>query len=335
MAQGAQNTATKIGPQKIKPPLTKAMDLHAAQSEAWRGRESKYEGLPSEEGLGLSGSGFESELSGPEEGGPALPVQFGQFYNPLDRRQPSIYAPEYLSPGSMATGPDEQELEEEGGTQESDVERLSHFQADQRQAMLAEEQLTGVPSAPGRQSRLAEAGRNKEAGSSTRTVDSKTDQKQGKVDEIGRTLKLLSNQAGQRMEGEKRQRQIQDIKDRIEKLKKAKQTFKNLFDAGEIGASESIVPIFTLWAEWNIDLINKHIADGKIPMFEQKPGEGALPFEKSLSQVKDGITVLADILIPVSMLATVILPLTIVALIVVSMFGLFLNIMNAFGVSIL
>ncbi|MDD5438048.1 MAG: hypothetical protein PHC70_02800 [Patescibacteria group bacterium] len=331
MARQAQ-AATKLGPQKIKPPLTKAMDLHAAQNEAWRERARNYEGLPEEEGLGLSSSGFESELGGSEEGTPALPVQFGQFYNPLEQRRPSMSEPEYLGPGSMATEPEDEEIEEEGGTPASDVEMLSQFQAKQKQAALAEEQLTGAPSAMGAQSRQAQAGKTQEQPEASKAKRPSETGAPGKTDEVSMALKLLSNQANQRLQGQQMQQKVQDFKDRLEKLNKAKQTFKNLFDVGEIGASESIVPIFTLWAEWNIDLINKHVADGKIPMFEQKPGEGALPFEKTLSQVKDGITILADILIPVSVISSLMLPLVLVALIVVSMFGVFLSIVNAFNI---
>jgi hypothetical protein len=333
MARKPKKSGSSIGPQEIKPPLTKAMDLHAAQREDWRGREQAYEGLSADEGLELSDSGLESEMGGPEIG-PTPPIQFGQLYDPLDKRRPAIFAPEYLGPGSMATEPEE-DLEKGGGEMESDeIEKLSQFESDQRQSALTEEQFIGGQAAPGRQTRTATAGKeptsqiSKKSARQTRQV-----QAPGKLDEIGMSLKLLSNQANLRL-GQEKQRQVQEFKDKLEKLKKAKQTFKNLFDAGEIGASESILPIFTLWAEWNIDLINKHVANGKIPLFEQKPGPGALPLEKTLSQVKDGITILADILIPVSLIASLVVPLTIVALIVGSMFGTFLQIAKLFGMSI-
>lgn len=312
------------------------MDLHAAQSQAWRGREMEYGedgSLSADEGLELSESGIESELSEGPENQPALPMQYGQFFNPIERRG-GYYEEGKRGPGSM---PIEEEAEDEtagGGTPEGELERLKSFQSRQREDSMAGEQLTGAPSArlrnvkpepPSTRQLVSQVvGRGQTAGSGG----------PGKMDEIGMALKLLSSQVSSKLQADQRRKQYEDFKEKIESLKRGKQAFKNLLDTGQIGAGESGVTLLTIWAEWNIDLINKHVANGKIPFFEQKPSTGSLPLEKTISQVKDGITILADILIPISFFATLIIPLTITALIIVSFFGTFLKLADFFGIKL-
>lgn len=307
------------------------MDLHAAQSQAWRGREIEYGedgSLSAGEGLELSESGLESELAEGPENQPVLPMQI--------ERRGGYYKEGERGPGSM---PIEEEAEDEmigGGTPESELEKLMSFQSRQRQTSMAGEQLTGAPSArtrgvkpeppSTRQLASQSAGQRGTAGKSGGP---------GKMDEIGMALKLLSSQVSSKLQADQRLKQYEDFKEKIESLKRGKQAFKNLLDVGEIGAGESGMTILTLWAEWNIDLINKHIAGGKIPFFEQKPSTGSLPLEKTISQVKDGITILADILIPVSLIATLIIPLTMTALIIISFFGVFLKLADLFGVKLI
>ena len=132
-------------------------------------------------------------------------------------------------------------------------------------------------------------------------------------------LKLLSTQVQRKMQQDQRASQINEFKAKIESLQRAKQTFKNLIDLGEILASESGVTILTLWLEWNVDLINKRVASGKLPWFEQKPPENATSLEKITSWTKDGITVLADILIPLGVMISVFLTILIPAVLFTTM----------------
>ncbi|MFA6100005.1 MAG: hypothetical protein WC750_03965 [Patescibacteria group bacterium] len=336
LGRPGRRSSKSVGPQEIKPPISRAMDLHAAQNEAWRGRAMERgdeEAMATEEGLELSGSGLESELAEGMEEGLTPSMAYGQFFNPL-AQQGGYYPQAERGPGTMAM---EEEIEDEtagGGTPESDIDRLRSFQAIQRRDTVAGEQLTGAPSSrlrnvkpepPSTRQLVSQAGRGQAAGSGG----------PGKMDEIGFALKLLSNQVSSKLKADQATKQIEDFKAKIESLKRGKQAFKNLLDIGEIGSSESGVSLLTLWVEWNIDLINKHVADGKIPFFEQKPSAGSLPLEKTISNVKDGVIIFADILLPISAIAFMAIPLTVTALIVASFFGTFLQLANYFGISIL
>ena len=337
----------RVGPQEIKPPIGRSLEMGRAmglQAAKDQSGQVLLENLPPEEltalqeGLALSGGGLESELGQGAGEGPALPVQFGQFYNPLERRQPAIFAPQYLGPGSIAMEPEEAEMEEEGGTPEGEIEQLQSFQAEQQQANLAAEQLTGSPTVPS----VTGPARAGVAAPGVGAARRGPAQGAGQAGGQGETSQILSRAMqlrGQQMQAASAQQsqmqQIESLKASIESIKRAKQAFKNLIDTGEIAGSESGVTLLTLWGEWNIDLINKHIAGGKIPYFEQKPSEGALPLEKTISNVKDGITIFADIVVPISILASMILPLIFVAIIVLSSFKVIMAISNFFGITLI
>ncbi|MHB8830907.1 MAG: hypothetical protein ACYC44_02245 [Patescibacteria group bacterium] len=337
----------RVGPQEIKPPIGRslemgrAMGLQAAKDEAG---QVLLENLPPEEltalqeGLALSGGGLESELGEGAGGEPSLPVQFGQFYNPLERRRPAIFAPQYLGPGSMAMEPEELETEEtEGGTPQGEIEQLQSFQAEQQKANLAAEQLTGAPTVPSALG-STRAGAAVSGGAARRGPTQGAGQAggQGEASQIlSRAVQLRGQQMQAASAQQSQMQQIESLKASIESIKRAKQAFKNLIDTGEIAGSESGVTLLTLWGEWNIDLINKHIANGKIPYFEQKPSEGALQLEKTISNVKDGITIFADIVVPISILASMILPLIFVAIIVLSSFKVIMAISNFFGITLI
>lgn len=141
----------------------------------------------------------------------------------------------------------------------------------------------------------------------------------GKKGETSTALKLLSSQIQKKMQQDERLKQIQAFKEKIESLGRAKQTFKNLIDLGEILASESGVTILTLWLEWNVDLINKRVANGSLPWFEKKPPESATSLEKTLSSVKDGVTILADILVPLSAVIALLVSILIPAILITTM----------------
>lgn len=338
----------RVGPQEIKPPIGRslemgrAMGLHAAQAADGRmagNGQVLLENLPPEqlEGLGLSKGGETSELSEGTGEGPSLPA-FGQFYDPFKYRRPAIFVPQYLGPGSMAMEPEELETEEtEGGTPEGDIERLQSFQAEQQQANLASEQLTGAPTegpAPSQYpQRGAWAGASQRGPAPTRGGGAYSGS--DTVKQLSTALQLKGQQMQLARVGQAQFEKVESLKASLESIQRAKRAFKNLLDVGEIAGSESGMTLLTLWGEWNIDLINKHVAGGKIPFFEQKPSQGALPLEKTISQVKDGITIFADIVIPISIIVSMVLPLIFTAIIVLSSFKVIMAMADFFGIKLI
>jgi hypothetical protein len=336
-AAGPAKSSLDVGPIKIKPPMgrgletSRAMALGAAQGAARRQAEgqdeywedlAQGEGSQLPEGLDLSYGGMEEAMGGAAGGGPSLPVQFGQFYDPMAARR-TMATPQYLGPGSMATEPTAGEEDEQGGTRRSDFEQAADFSAQQQRSSLAAEQLTGAPTTP-----QAGAGRpGAAARPSARTAGSgaaagRPSGQPGKGQEMGMALKLLSAQVQHKMQQDQRTSQINEFKAKIESLQRAKQTFKNLIDLGEILASESGVTILTLWLEWNVDLINKRVANGSLPWFEKKPPENATSLEKITSWTKDGITILADILIPLGIMMSVFFTILIPAVLMTTILGI-------------
>ncbi|MDD2785868.1 MAG: hypothetical protein PHS79_03160 [Patescibacteria group bacterium] len=313
-----------VGPQKILPPLGRrmelgrAMSLNAAQSEARR----EQGGTGPKEGLGLSSGGLESELDENRSSSPDASMQTEQMYDPLTQRGSTFGQTQDRSPGSMVIEPTEELETRGGGRPESELERLKNFQSAQRQSSLASEQLTGEP---GMAAKASKAVSGPEGSSVQRVaqpakyasgvVAAAADTKAGTGSDLASALFMRAKQ----MQAQNQQNQINQLeqaKNAFESLKRGKQSFKNLIDAAQMAASGSWVTLVTLLAEWNLDIINKHVADSRIPYLEKKPSPGSTGLEKTISNVKDGVVIFADIVLSISCLAASMIPLVIITLII-------------------
>ncbi|MFA6161224.1 MAG: hypothetical protein WCT54_03910 [Patescibacteria group bacterium] len=315
---------SRLGPQEIRPPIGRglemgrAMNLNAAQSEARR----EQGGTGPKEGLGLSSGGLESELDENRSSSPAASMQTEQIYDPLTQRGSTFGQTQDRSPGSMVIEPTEELETQGGGRPESELERLKNFQSAQRQSSFASEQLTGEPGMAAKASKAVSGPEGSSvqrvaqpAKSASGVVSAAANTKTGTGSDLASALFMRAKQ----MQAQNQQNQINQLeqaKNAFESLKRGKQSFKNLIDAAQMAASGSWVTLVTLLAEWNLDIINKHVADSRIPGLEKKPSPGSTSLDKTISNVKDGVVIFADIVLSISCLAASMIPLVIITLIV-------------------
>ncbi len=327
----------KVGPQEIKPPIGRGLDLgramNLASGQAMAGKQSA-EARPAE-GFNLSTGGLETGLSEGDFMTSAIPTQDAFLYNPLRTyNQPSVYA--QRAPGAAyETEENEDEYMSAGGEVQSDLERLSALEASKQKSRALTGQLLGPDAGIGMEPKAV-----KQSAPSLQAEEFMPgEREQAWPKEIPRLMRLEAARGSKIQKIAQARQKITELKDQFESAKKAVQQFRDLKNVGELLASVSGWTLLALWLEWNLDLINKRIANNSIPFLEKGPGPNASPWEKGKHSVKDGVTLFANIFIPISALASFLMPLIITAIITLSALGAvgvaFLGIANFFGISIL
>lgn len=327
----------KVGPQEIKPPIGRGLDLgramNLAAGQAMAGRQSTAARAP--EGLNLSTGGLETGLS--EEGfmTSAIPTQDAFLYDPLKAySQPSVYA--QRAPGAAyETEENEDEYMSAGGEVTSDLERLSSLEAGKQKSRALTSQLLGSDAGIGMEPKAVK----QETPSLQAEEFGPGERESAWPKEIPRLMRLEAARGSKIQKITQARQKISELKDQFESAKKAVQQFRDLKNVGELLAGVSGWTLLALWLEWNLDIINKRIANNSIPLLEKRPGPDASAWEKGKHSVKDGVTIFADIFIPISALASFLMPLIITAIITLSALGAagaaFLGVADFFGISIL
>lgn len=326
-----------VGPQEIKPPIGRGLDLgramNLAAGQAMAGRQATAARAP--EGLSLSTGGLETGLA---EGGfmtSAIPTQDEFLYDPLRAyNQPSVYT--QRAPGAAyETAETEDEYMGAGGEVASDLERLSSLEAGKQKSRALTSQLLGSEAGIGMEPKAVK----QDASSLQAQKFAPGEREAAWPKEIPRLMRLEAARGSKVQKLAQARQKITELKDQFESAKKAVQQFRDLKNVGELLAGVSGWTLLALWLEWNLDLINKRIANNAIPLLEKSPSPDAPPWEKGKHTVKDGVTVFANIFIPISALTSFLMPLIITAIITLSALGAvgaaFLTVANFFGISIL